>query len=183
MKHLDDEAKYFSLAFIAEITTRGRGIQKELSRVTGISTALISDLKKGRTVGSHKNRQALAKALGYSYMDFIAKGRTLAEEKPGGHETADSLGVEARYEQFRLKIKTLRKNVIHFRAKASILAQKLITMQEKHIAFQEKYITAQDEIMQLRMDNENLRQLRQDSEGLRRPPVGGARTAPVIDAE
>jgi len=183
MKHLDDEAKYFSLAFIAEITTRGRGIQKELSRVTGISTALISDLKKGRTVGSHKNRQALAKALDYSYMDFIAKGRMLAGEKPGGHETADFPDVEARYEQFRLKIKTLRQNVTRFRTKASILAQKLITMQEKHIAFQEKYITAQDEIMQLHLENEKLRQLGRGSEDLRCPPVGGARTAPIIDAE
>jgi len=49
MKMLDDEARYFSVALREEMATRGRGIQKELARRSGISTGLICDLKKGRT--------------------------------------------------------------------------------------------------------------------------------------
>jgi hypothetical protein len=60
MMYLDDEAKFFRAALMSEMTDRGRGIQAELSRLTGITPSIICDLKFGRTGTSQKNRQALA---------------------------------------------------------------------------------------------------------------------------
>ena len=78
MTYLNDEAKFFRAALMSEMTDRGRGIQAELSRLTGITPSIICDLKFGRTGTTRKNRQTLAKALGYGYEDFIAKGRELS---------------------------------------------------------------------------------------------------------
>jgi len=82
MKQLDDEARYFSAALLAEIAARGRGIQTELARLSGISPAFICDLKRGRSEGSPEKREALIKALGYpDYEGFIAKGRELENRR------------------------------------------------------------------------------------------------------
>ena len=150
MKPLDDEAILFCAALLAEMTARGRGIQKKLARQTGISSGLICDLRAGRTGGSPEKRQALAEALGYRYEDFLAKGRELEEEKQRAQMKANSSSEEERENQFRTTIRNLSRRLENFRHRASVLAQKLITLQEKHIA-------AQEEITRLQRENDNLR--------------------------
>ncbi len=156
----ENAAKYFCAAFQAEIKARGRGIQKELAAETGISMGLICDLNKGRTKGAAEKHRLLAQALGYSYEEFIARGRQLEPEKLAVQTTATSTftGEETWEEKFRL-------------------AQKLIEAQEKIIA-------EMAENNRLRLELEALKRARQDSGGgVRDPSAESARNAPVVDAE
>ena len=136
------------------MAARGRGIQKELARKTGISTGLICDLRSGRTGGSREKRQALAEALGYGYEEFIAKGREL-ERKKLRAQVANS-PEEDREKKIRRTIRNLRLRLEKFRCEASVLAEKLVAMQEKHIA-------AQDEIIRLSQELDSLRWSKLDS--------------------
>ena len=178
MKQLDDEARYFSAALLAEMTARGRGIQTELSRLSGISPAFICDLKNGRAEGSPEKCEALIKALGYQdYEGFIAKGRELENKRlRAGGVFRRSSGGKALDDKSRALIRNLRRRLELTRRNASELAQKLIATQEKHIL-------AQEENMRLHKENEKLRHAGRDVERLSDPIVGDALTAPTANAK
>jgi transcriptional regulator with XRE-family HTH domain len=177
MKQLDDEARYFSAALLAEMTARGRGIQTELARLSGISPAFICDLKHGRAESSPEKREALIKALGYQYYEeFIAKGRELENKRLRAGGVFRSSGGEARDDKSRALIRSLRRRLELSRQNASELARKLIATQEKHIL-------SQEENLRLHRENENLRRAGKDVERLSDPIVGDALTAPAAEAK
>jgi len=177
MKQLDDEARYFSAALLAEMTARGRGIQTELARLSGISPAFICDLKHGRAESSPEKREALIKALGYQdYEGFIAKGRELENNRLGAGGVFRTPGGKALDDKSRALIRNLRRRLELSRQNASELAKKLIATQEKHIL-------AQEENIRLHMENEKLRHAWRDVERLSDPIVGDAQTAPTANAK
>ena len=156
MTYLDDESRYFRAALLSEMTARGRGIQAELSRLTGITPSIICDLKFGRTGTSLKNRQALAKGLGYGYEDFIAKGREMSGKKRKGAAVAKSPAMKGRDEYINQTIRSLNRMLESCRRRVVVLSQKLIASQEKHIA-------ANDEILRLHREMDSLRWSKLDS--------------------
>ena len=194
MKHLNDETRYFSAALLAEMASRGRGIQTKLARQTDISSGLICDLKRGRTGGSPETREALANALDYSYEDFIAKGRKLEEENPrdwrefrasGRARRARRAGKASTAEESSLFVKNLSLKLRLKKAKRneSVLTYKLIAKHEELIAVQAKYILAQEESMRLLQEVMGQRWKGRASEGLSDPLLGLALTAPMVEAK
>jgi len=174
---LDDEARYFSVALREEMATRGRGIQKELARRSGISTGLICDLKKGRTGSSPEKREALVKALGgQCYEDFIAKGKELEKSRLRSSNGFSSLDREGGDETSRRLILNLRRRVRIFRRKTNVLTQKLIAVQEKHIS-------AQEENMRLQREMLNLQRAGRVDEAMGDPIGGAVRTAQIAEVK
>ena len=157
MKHLDEKARYFRLAFQAEIKAGKRGIQKKLAEETGISLGLICDINRGRTRGTVEKHELLAKALGYDYENFIAKGRQIERAKLGVQAAADITCEGTWEEKFQL-------------------AQKLIVAQERLIA-------EMAENSRLRLENEALKKPGWKAEGLLSPSAEDARSVPAADAE
>jgi transcriptional regulator with XRE-family HTH domain len=69
-----------------------RGVQYRLSIQTGIQQAQISRIMKAKNRGSEPTRRKIASALGYSYEDFLERGRAiLADQSPDRKADSDNL--------------------------------------------------------------------------------------------
>jgi transcriptional regulator with XRE-family HTH domain len=170
MKPVEEEAGYFRVALLYEMAARGRGIQGELARKSGISLGLISDLKKGRTGGSPEKREALASALGFSYQDFIAKGKKLEKKRLRSGGGASSPEGEARDEKSQRLILSLRRRLAIFKSKISTQAQEIKDLSQELIAMQKKHISAQEDIIRLQREDSGPRGLEETLDD----PTGGA---------
>ncbi len=65
------------------IAQRGHGAQIVLAIDTGVSEAHISQIISGKGRASFDLQVAIARALGYGYLDFMEQGRRLVEGEPG----------------------------------------------------------------------------------------------------
>ena len=182
MNSWDDEARYFSAALLAEMASRGRGIQTKLARQTGISAGLICDFKRGRTGGSAKTREILANALDYSYEDFIAKGRQLEEDSPRDWtEFRASNRAKSAWKSGEAQSKLVIRN-LNLKRRLKQVRRNEYVLTHKLIALQGKYILAQEEIMRLRQEvAASPRWKGRATEGLSDPLLGIARTAPMVE--
>ena len=167
MKQLNEEVRYFSAALRAEMTARGRGIQKELSLQTGISISMICDLRKGRTGASSQKRKALAQALGYQkYEDFIAKGRSLEEERLQAPAKARLKVVQVSDNTISDNTRGLEFKLETANHRAYVLAEKLIAMQERHISAQEEIVRLHKEVHKLQLSKRGIKALCGPIEGI-----------------
>ena len=71
--------KAFHAAFIYEIHHQWNKRQKALATESGTSISFISDIKNGRANASFKKQKQIAEASGYTWEEFIERGRTLIE--------------------------------------------------------------------------------------------------------
>lgn len=73
--------------------------QKELALTAGISSSTLSEALNGKKAGD-KAKIKVAKAFGYTLIDFIALGRTLIEgRKKEGHQTVSEETINATGQQ------------------------------------------------------------------------------------
>lgn len=75
--------EYFYKLLTHIVEQRGHGVQVVLAIDTGVSDGHISQVINGKRKASFDLQVAIAKALGYSYLDFMEQGRRLVEGEPG----------------------------------------------------------------------------------------------------
>jgi hypothetical protein len=79
MKDEDPIYKCFFEALTHETKTNWYRQQSALSLEADISTSYLTDILKGRTKASYPIRDALSKACGYSYQEFLQLGQDLLD--------------------------------------------------------------------------------------------------------
>jgi transcriptional regulator with XRE-family HTH domain len=83
--------EYFKVALKHSLNKRGA--QLRLSSKSGISHSQLSEIMKGVKSGSEETRRRIAEAVGYSYEEFLERGRAIVEGKDPDSIYEDIIGM------------------------------------------------------------------------------------------
>ena len=81
METIEKIHEYFDAALRMRLNEMGRGAQKTIALDVGITKSAMSQIAKGKRAAV-KTQEAIAKACGYQYEEFLSLGKALVSGEP-----------------------------------------------------------------------------------------------------